>query len=285
MTYGDAVARLVASPCIRSRRGALSRDARVSLAARSGACDARGGPSMRTAARRAAQPPPLSAHKRHGRGVARRGCCEWRRAPRPYIGHVMEPLRGLGVRWRPAPHPTVASRHHASTPPHPRPPAGKVHGSLARAGKVKGQTPKVAKLDKKKKMPKGRAKKRISYNRRYVNVVVGPGGKKIGPNSQAARMFVSLPGCTRGGWMGCTRHLPDSSPAGPRSHVHPSVPLCPPTHPTPPARPPGAGRPPLPPPRPSRRNRASAAGGRWFGWLDGRVSELQLVVWRLPRVA
>jgi small subunit ribosomal protein S30e len=47
--------------------------------------------------------------------------------------------------------------------------AGKVHGSLARAGKVRGQTPKVPKQDKKKK-PKGRAMKRIKYNRRFVNV-------------------------------------------------------------------------------------------------------------------
>ncbi|KAF7086710.1 hypothetical protein CFC21_089977 [Triticum aestivum] len=45
---------------------------------------------------------------------------------------------------------------------------GKVHGSLARAGKVRGQTPKVAKQDK-KKQPRGRA-------------VVGF-GKKRGPNS------------------------------------------------------------------------------------------------------
>jgi small subunit ribosomal protein S30e len=44
-----------------------------------------------------------------------------------------------------------------------------VHGSLARAGKVRGQTPKVAKQDK-KKQPKGRAMKRIKYNRRFVNV-------------------------------------------------------------------------------------------------------------------
>eukprot|EP00192_Tetraselmis_astigmatica_P023404 CAMPEP_0117655304 /NCGR_PEP_ID=MMETSP0804-20121206/4209_1 /TAXON_ID=1074897 /ORGANISM="Tetraselmis astigmatica, Strain CCMP880" /LENGTH=60 /DNA_ID=CAMNT_0005461649 /DNA_START=117 /DNA_END=299 /DNA_ORIENTATION=- len=59
---------------------------------------------------------------------------------------------------------------------------GKVHGSLARAGKVRGQTPKVDKQDK-KKLPKGRAMKRIKYNRRFVNVVVGF-GKKKGPNSQ-----------------------------------------------------------------------------------------------------
>jgi ribosomal protein S30 len=39
-----------------------------------------------------------------------------------------------------------------------------VHGSLARAGKVKSQTPKVEKQEK-KKTPKGRAKKRMLYNR------------------------------------------------------------------------------------------------------------------------
>ncbi|KAK3210571.1 hypothetical protein Dsin_015277 [Dipteronia sinensis] len=44
---------------------------------------------------------------------------------------------------------------------------GKVHGSLARAGKVRGQTPKVAAQDKKKK-PRGRAHKRMQYNRRFV---------------------------------------------------------------------------------------------------------------------
>lgn len=59
---------------------------------------------------------------------------------------------------------------------------------MARAGKVKGQTPKVAKQDGKKKDLRGRAKKRVQYNRRYVNVVMGPGGKKVGPNSQAERM-------------------------------------------------------------------------------------------------
>lgn len=44
-----------------------------------------------------------------------------------------------------------------------------VHGSLARAGKVKSQTPKVDKQEK-KKTPKGRAKKRILYNRRCVSL-------------------------------------------------------------------------------------------------------------------
>ncbi|KAH3846636.1 FAU ubiquitin-like and ribosomal protein S30 [Dreissena polymorpha] len=58
---------------------------------------------------------------------------------------------------------------------------GKVHGSLARAGKVKGQTPKVEKQEKKKKKT-GRAKRRMQYNRRYVNVVQGFGRRK-GPNS------------------------------------------------------------------------------------------------------
>merc|ERR1712243_130365 len=56
---------------------------------------------------------------------------------------------------------------------------GKVHGSLARAGKVRGQTPKVDKQEKKKT---GRAKRRIHYNRRFVNVVP-TFGKKKGPNA------------------------------------------------------------------------------------------------------
>uniref|UniRef100_A0A8C4Q4B6 FAU ubiquitin like and ribosomal protein S30 fusion n=1 Tax=Eptatretus burgeri TaxID=7764 RepID=A0A8C4Q4B6_EPTBU len=60
---------------------------------------------------------------------------------------------------------------------------GKVHGSLARAGKVKGQTPKVAKMEKKKKKT-GRAKRRLQYNRRFVNVVP-TFGKKKGPNSNS----------------------------------------------------------------------------------------------------
>nr|CAJ01894.1 ubiquitin/ribosomal protein S30e fusion protein [Scarabaeus laticollis] len=61
---------------------------------------------------------------------------------------------------------------------------GKVHGSLARAGKVKGQTPKVDKQEKKKKKT-GRAKRRIQYNRRFVNVVT-PFGRRRGPNSNSA---------------------------------------------------------------------------------------------------
>merc|ERR1712126_147862 len=60
---------------------------------------------------------------------------------------------------------------------------GKVHGSLARAGKVKGQTPKVDKQEKKKKKT-GRAKRRIQYNRRFVNVVQ-TFGRKRGPNANS----------------------------------------------------------------------------------------------------
>ncbi|KAK9479397.1 ribosomal protein S30 [Lipomyces japonicus] len=61
---------------------------------------------------------------------------------------------------------------------------GKVHGSLARAGKVKSQTPKVDKQEK-KKVPKGRAKKRILYTRRFVNVTLTGGKRKMNPSGQA----------------------------------------------------------------------------------------------------
>ncbi|VDN96834.1 unnamed protein product [Rodentolepis nana] len=59
---------------------------------------------------------------------------------------------------------------------------GKVHGSLARAGKVRGQTPKVEKQDKKKK-PRGRAKRRMQYNRRFFAMVPTIGARRRGPNS------------------------------------------------------------------------------------------------------
>ncbi len=83
---------------------------------------------------------------------------------------------------------------------------GKVHGSLARAGKVRGQTPKVEKGEAKKKSKAGefrtrscffsflfllfltptpgRCKRRLQYNKRFINVVTGLGGKKKGPNAQ-----------------------------------------------------------------------------------------------------
>ncbi|KAI1726196.1 ribosomal protein s30 domain-containing protein [Ditylenchus destructor] len=63
--------------------------------------------------------------------------------------------------------------------------AGKVHGSLARAGKVRAQTPKVEKTEKRKKK-RGRASRRIQYNRRFVNVALAGPGRKRGPNSNAA---------------------------------------------------------------------------------------------------
>jgi len=68
---------------------------------------------------------------------------------------------------------------------------GKVHGSLARAGKVRGQTPKVSKQEK-KKVVVGRAKKRLQYNRRFVNVAVGL-GKKKGPNTQPLGLLRGTP--------------------------------------------------------------------------------------------
>jgi len=55
---------------------------------------------------------------------------------------------------------------------------GKVHGSLARAGKVKSQTPKVEPQEK-KKLPKGRARKRMLYTRRFVNVTLTGGKRKV----------------------------------------------------------------------------------------------------------
>lgn len=64
---------------------------------------------------------------------------------------------------------------------------GKVHGSLARAGKVRNQTPKVDKMEK-KKLPTGRAKKRLQYKRRFKENMAAPGGKKVGPNNNAARI-------------------------------------------------------------------------------------------------
>merc|ERR1712115_229591 len=50
-------------------------------------------------------------------------------------------------------------------------------------GKVHGQTPKVDKQEK-KKAKTGRAKRRMQYNRRFVNVVPSF-GKKKGPNSNS----------------------------------------------------------------------------------------------------
>uniref|UniRef100_A0A8C6RES0 40S ribosomal protein S30 n=2 Tax=Nannospalax galili TaxID=1026970 RepID=A0A8C6RES0_NANGA len=60
---------------------------------------------------------------------------------------------------------------------------GKVHGFLDRTGKVRGQTPKVAEQEKKKKKT-GRAKRCMQYNRRFVSVVP-TFGKKKGPNANS----------------------------------------------------------------------------------------------------
>merc|ERR1711879_1128595 len=51
------------------------------------------------------------------------------------------------------------------------------------AGKVKGQTPKVEKEEKKKKKT-GRAMRRLKYNRRFVTEVPMRGGRRMGPNQR-----------------------------------------------------------------------------------------------------
>nr|XP_056718015.1 FAU ubiquitin-like and ribosomal protein S30 [Euleptes europaea] len=60
---------------------------------------------------------------------------------------------------------------------------GKIHSSLVRADKGRGQTPKIAKQEKKKKKT-GRAKRCMQYNCRFINVVPGF-GKKKGPNANS----------------------------------------------------------------------------------------------------
>ena len=60
---------------------------------------------------------------------------------------------------------------------------GKVHGSLAQAGKVRSNTPKVQKQEKEKPV-RGRARIRKLYNKRFL--AVNPDvKKKVGPNSQS----------------------------------------------------------------------------------------------------
>ncbi|XP_058282270.1 ubiquitin-like FUBI-ribosomal protein eS30 fusion protein [Hylobates moloch] len=66
---------------------------------------------------------------------------------------------------------------------------GKVHVSLAHSGKVRGQTLKVEKKKKKKKMT-GRVKRWIQYNQRFVNIVPTFGKKKV-PNP-TLKSFVIL---------------------------------------------------------------------------------------------
>ncbi len=61
---------------------------------------------------------------------------------------------------------------------------GKQHGTLAKAGKVKKQTPKVAKQDKRRNV-RGRALKRKQFQKRFANIV--PGQKVKSPNWNAGK--------------------------------------------------------------------------------------------------
>ncbi|OAV93447.1 hypothetical protein PTTG_01604, partial [Puccinia triticina 1-1 BBBD Race 1] len=58
---------------------------------------------------------------------------------------------------------------------------GKVHGSLARAGKVRSQCPKVAKQERTKKKLQGRAKKRACYNNRFAITTPHGGKRRMNP--------------------------------------------------------------------------------------------------------
>ncbi len=77
------------------------------------------------------------------------------------------------------PCPSACSKHVAA-----------VHGGLARAGKVRGQTPKVDPTVKAKEK-RGRALKRIQYNKRFFSAVAQTGGRKRGPNAQVRRFDFS----------------------------------------------------------------------------------------------
>jgi small subunit ribosomal protein S30e len=82
-----------------------------------------------------------------------------------------------------------------------------VHGGLARAGKVRGQTPKVDPAVK-AKAKRGRALKRIQYNKRFFSAVVQAGGRKKGPNAQVrCRFRFSCPLLTRVVCRRCPRPL------------------------------------------------------------------------------
>ena len=69
---------------------------------------------------------------------------------------------------------------------------GKVHGSMARNGKVRNQAPKVEKQEKLKKDVVGRAKKRLQYKRRILNVNPNE-KKKVGPNFGSGRKPEDIP--------------------------------------------------------------------------------------------
>ncbi|AYV82647.1 MAG: hypothetical protein Hyperionvirus2_15 [Hyperionvirus sp.] len=55
---------------------------------------------------------------------------------------------------------------------------GKRHGGLVNAGKVKGMVPKIDNGQEHNKKPRGRALKKLKFNKRFVNNV------NKSPNSQ-----------------------------------------------------------------------------------------------------
>jgi small subunit ribosomal protein S30e len=60
---------------------------------------------------------------------------------------------------------------------------GRRHGSLAQAGKVRSNTPKVPKAEREKPV-RGRARIRKLYNERFLGV--NPDARRnVGPNSQS----------------------------------------------------------------------------------------------------
>ena len=69
---------------------------------------------------------------------------------------------------------------------------GKIHGSMARNGKVRNQAPKVEKQERVKKNVMGRAKKRNQYRRRFL--AVNPNDRrKVGPNFGSGRKPEDIP--------------------------------------------------------------------------------------------
>ena len=69
---------------------------------------------------------------------------------------------------------------------------GKVHGSMARNGKVRNQAPKVDKQERAKKLVMGRAKKRQQYKRRILSI--NPNDRrKVGPNFGSGRKPEDIP--------------------------------------------------------------------------------------------
>ncbi|XP_052192609.1 protein NUCLEOLAR FACTOR 1 isoform X2 [Diospyros lotus] len=78
----------------------------------------------------------------------------------------------------------------------------KVRGSLARAGKVRGQTLKVAKQEKKKKPPK-RGYKGMQYNRRFVTAGDSSEGHSPLPSEEEAEKEHSLVSSEEEAKIGC----------------------------------------------------------------------------------